>query len=212
MAASRGDRVFAPRYLARFRCLAEACEDTCCQGWNVSVDEHTIALWEARLGEARAAAILDAGRPRLRMIDDGHCGQLGADRLCAIQRELGEEALPATCALFPRVVQEAGGRREATATLACPEVARLALLAGDAHDVVELPVTPVLALPAHTRIAPGDAARPWVAIGPALRDAVDRALADRAWPLATRLLAIARFADAVRGFGPASGEAEARRA
>jgi lysine-N-methylase len=202
--------VLAPRYLSSFRCLADACDDTCCDGWNVTIDPPTFARWQAALGPARTAAIVDDARPgrlRLRVLAGGRCGQLGDDRLCAIQRELGEDALADTCALFPRLLQAAGDRLEATATLACPEIARRSLLgrdgAGadeddDAHALVALPRTGALARAPHTRVAADAAARPWIAAGPALRDAIDRALADPAWPIATRLFALARLADATR--------------
>jgi len=41
--------------------------------------------------------------------------------------------LPDICATFPRVVTKWGERVEVTGTLACPEVARLCLLAEDAE-------------------------------------------------------------------------------
>lgn len=205
MTDERADAVTAPRYLDRFRCVAAACEDTCCRGWNVAVDPATLARWEAALGPARVAATVDVERRRLRLLPDGDCAQLDGDRLCGLHRELGEDALPDTCALFPRVLQQAGDHREATASLACPEIARLSLLAPDAHDRVTLAATPTLARAPHTRVDAADARRPWIARGPALRDAIDRALADPTWPIATRLAAVGRLGEVTRGrFHPAA--------
>lgn len=195
---ARTDAVIAPRYLARFRCIAGACEDTCCRGWNVALDPSTLARWQDQLGAARVAATVDVERRKLRMLDDGSCAMLDGERLCAVHRELGPAGLPDTCALFPRVVQEAGDRRETTASLACPEVARLSLLVADAHELVELEPAPELARTPHTQVAPGDRQRPWIVHAPRVRDLVDRALAEPTWPVATRLFALARLGELSR--------------
>ena len=208
MAGIRTAVVLAPRYLARFRCVGAACEDTCCAGMNIAVDAPTVAAWDARLGVARVDAMLDRERHRLRVLDDGACVQLDHERLCALQREHGEAALPDTCALFPRVLQQAGERVEVTATLSCPEIARLSLLADDAHQLVELPASPVLARPAHTRVSARDARAPWIALGPALRDAIDRGLTDPRWPVATRLYALARLGEVTRPWFHRHGRAD----
>ena len=31
----------APSYLKNFKCIGGACEDTCCAGWSIEVDEGT---------------------------------------------------------------------------------------------------------------------------------------------------------------------------
>lgn len=199
----------APRYLARFACIAERCPDACCHGWNVAIDPPTAARWRAALPAERLVA-LDPQRRVLRLRDDGTCPLLDADRLCAVQRALGPEALADTCALFPRVLQTAGLRREATATLACPEVARLSLTTDDAHDLVALPEQPVLRRPPHTEVSARSAA--WVAAGPALRDRIDQVLAGPGAPTAARLFALARLGERSRAFfHPACGADAARR-
>lgn len=202
----------APRYLARFRCVGPACEDTCCAGMQIAIDDASLAAWDARLGAARVDRAVDRERRRLRVLDDGACTQLDGERLCAIHRELGEDALPDTCALFPRVLQRAGDRLEVTGSLSCPELARLALLADDAHALVELPPSPLLARAPHTRVAAEDAQAPWIALAPSVRDAIDRGLADATWTTATRLFAIARLGEDTRAWfhREAGAGAEAR--
>ena len=34
-------RVLMPQYMAKFRCIGSECEDSCCVGWRVTVDEDT---------------------------------------------------------------------------------------------------------------------------------------------------------------------------
>ncbi len=180
-----------PRYLARFTCIAERCEDTCCHGWNVAVDGPTLARWQAALPADRVASALTPDRRALRLLDDGACPMLDRDRLCAVQRTLGAEALADTCALFPRVLQTVGDQREVTATLACPELARRSLLTADGHELVELAPALVLDRTPHTAVEVWAGQHPWVAAGARLRDALDRGLADPTWPVATRLFAVA---------------------
>lgn len=30
-----------PQYMAKFRCIGNECEDSCCVGWRVTIDEET---------------------------------------------------------------------------------------------------------------------------------------------------------------------------
>jgi lysine-N-methylase len=137
------------RYMLGFQCIAGACRENCCTGLRVQLTEEN----HRRL-EARSAAI-----PRLQQLfqlhvraeppplqsesrfsfiepDGPQCPYLDEDWLCAIQRAVGEEALANPCSLFPRTITEVNGRRELTATLACPEAARLCLTMPDAVDSV----------------------------------------------------------------------------
>lgn len=62
------------------------------------------------------------------------------EKLCSVQRELGEDKLSNTCATYPRSTRAIYGQHEQSLTLSCPEAARLALLNRDAMDFVEAPV------------------------------------------------------------------------
>lgn len=139
------------RYLQRFRCVGSACEDDCCTGWRIEVDDetrHRLPLLSSRRDappELVALAALSAkgdDPARLPLKGDGSCVLLDGERLCALQRFAGEEALPLGCALFPRRVGRVHGRLELTATAACPEIARLLLLDEAATRVEELPQPP----------------------------------------------------------------------
>lgn len=145
-------RHVALRYMTRFRCIGPDCEDSCCHLWKIPVDQgHYVRLRRAlsRLpGEAarrQDALVLAPPEQRsrdhfalVRLRDDGCCPFWDPDRLCAIHRHLGEELLPDVCATYPRHVTRVGTRLELTGSLSCPEVARLALLAEDATELVEV--------------------------------------------------------------------------
>lgn len=150
------NRAITARYLTRFRCLGGDCEDTCCQGWQISLDprQHQI-LETAMAGTPAERAEFQAGvepervaddrhHARLRMTAQGSCSFLLPERLCSIQRRYGEGAMPAICSTYPRLVAQAGDRAEVWGALSCPELARQCLLHDDAVDVVDAPadVTP----------------------------------------------------------------------
>jgi lysine-N-methylase len=143
--------ILATRYMTRFRCTGDTCEDTCCQvaDWTVAVLEPDYRRVQTALadsdedrakfgrmfelieqtGGARPFAVL---RPR----DDGHCTLLGDDKWCELHRRFGEPVLPTPCAMYPRVLTRVGERYELSGRLSCPEVARLCLLARDGIDAV----------------------------------------------------------------------------
>jgi lysine-N-methylase len=149
-------RAITARYMTRFRCLGGACEDTCCQGWQIPLDRRQYQILEAAMdGSAAEREELQAGveleergsetrHARLRMAPQGSCPFLLATRLCSIQDRYGERALPAVCSTYPRLVAQAGERAEVWGALSCPELARQCLLHEDAVEIVDAPsdVTP----------------------------------------------------------------------
>jgi lysine-N-methylase len=198
----------APRYMTRFRCLADACEDTCCAGLVVTVSE---ARWK-RLRDAVAGGP-DAARVEAFILpeagsgpgaeaaviakrEDGHCAFLDERKLCSLHRAHGEAVLPDACATFPRVATRWGERLEVAGSLACPEVARLCLLAED--GVESVPVSEdVAARPEMARRLGGDA---WTEHAEAVRAVAVRLLQRREAPFASRLFALGQLALRLDGF------------
>ena len=39
-------KITVPDYYKEFKCIAGACEDTCCAGWQVDVDEDSFAYYK----------------------------------------------------------------------------------------------------------------------------------------------------------------------
>ncbi len=135
-----------PSYYNRFECIAAACPDSCCQGWDVVIDSDTEAFYNSVSGsfgdKLRNAIYTDPDGDRVfRLAEEKKCPFWGADHLCDIYRELGRERLCATCALFPRITMDYTVFTEHTLSLACPEAARLVLSekhAYEAFDDVEI--------------------------------------------------------------------------
>ena len=137
--------MLVPRYVTQFHCTDSSCPDTCCAGWQVPIDRETFRdyrrvthpalkpLFQTYLVQADKNSYPNHGRintctPEMR------CVMLSDDRLCAIQTNLGEDALSDTCHVYPRAVVQFGDRVEQSLTLSCPEAARLALTQEDAFE------------------------------------------------------------------------------
>src|SRR5512140_1072390 len=137
----------ALRYLTRFRCIAERCEDSCCVATHVAVSRREYAELAATLGhEVVAKKIPLNGLPRrvleyarLGRGNGADCAFLDVDRLCSIQKRHGAGALPEICAAFPRSLLAGRSGLELTATAACPEIARLVVLGEDPLEFVDAP-------------------------------------------------------------------------
>src|SRR5689334_19764602 len=138
------------RYMARFTCLGGECEDTCCCGWTVPLEEtrHRRLLLLAET-EPAAQKLLDEGIEltpggpdfaRLKFNEAGYCAMLEPNGLCAIHRALGPEALPEVCMTYPRYYNHVDGELELFGTISCPEVARLCLFGEGAHDLESIEI------------------------------------------------------------------------
>ncbi len=204
----------APRYMTRFRCIAERCEDTCCGGLRVPVSEaqwHRMQATVAGNPEAserlyqlvlpNAAGASSTEHAFIDMRPDGHCPFLDTERLCSLQRRHGDAVLPDICATFPRVVTKRGERVEVTGTLACPEVARLCLLEEDAVEPGPLPPEFQHAFrPESARNIPLDEEAAYGFHADTVRAAMLRLLGRREYPLASRLALLGHLAYALDGF------------
>ncbi len=123
-------QITKPAYYDDFSCLAGTCPDTCCGAWQVVIDAQSLAFYqrvEGPLGRKLRAALTASEGEWCFKMECGRCTLLTSDGLCAIQRELGEEALCKNCGFYPRFVTEIGARRELGLSLSCPEAARMIL-------------------------------------------------------------------------------------
>lgn len=131
--------VLMPQYVRKFTCVGSECEDTCCQGWAVPVDEETYkkyqrvrdlpfkSLMKQNIGRVRSNAS-SQHYAKIRLDAQGKCPFLSDEQLCLIQLRLGEDYLSDTCRFYPRIRNRVNGMLEISATMSCPEIARLALL------------------------------------------------------------------------------------
>src|SRR5215471_2945898 len=104
-------RFLEPRHFGKFQCLGADCEDTCCDGWAVTIDRSTYEKyqacsdpdWRGRFEKLVTInqSTTDHDYARIQLAATT-CPFL-AEGLCSIHKTLGEEYLSVTCASFPRV-------------------------------------------------------------------------------------------------------------
>lgn len=103
-----------PDFLMRFRCIGSKCMNTCCEGWDVRVDEDTAEYYEHLEGAfgdfLRQHVLRDEMTNKITAIkmEDNHCPFLNEEGLCKIQLECGAEHLGKVCQDYPRY--EHGGK------------------------------------------------------------------------------------------------------
>lgn len=119
-----------PDYYKDFRCIAGACRHSCCIGWEIDVDEETLAYYdtvEGELGERLRRSISREGTPHFCLGQQERCPFLNEKNLCDIITRLGEEHLCQICADHPRFRCELPGRIETGLGLCCEAAGRLIL-------------------------------------------------------------------------------------
>ena len=126
-----------PSYMVDFKCIAGACEETCCAGWYIAIDEATYKKYkkvkhpemkkkfEKELVTKKGHAPECVAKIKLK---NNRCAFLDKENLCEIYRTLGESYLSETCTMYPRNTNDLGERVELSLALSCPEAARRVLM------------------------------------------------------------------------------------
>lgn len=120
--------VTIPHYYRRFRCIASECPDTCCAGWEISIDDRTLKKYRKLKGTfgRRVRAGVD-WRKKIFRQNNGRCAFLNRENLCELCLEGGSESFCRTCRLYPRHVEEYEDCREISLSLSCMAAAELIL-------------------------------------------------------------------------------------
>ena len=119
-----------PDYYDRFRCLAGKCPHSCCEAWDVVLDEGTVERYrreEGPLGEKLRGNMVEEDGDICFALRGGRCPFLDEENLCEIHRQLGEEATSETCQSHPRFMEEYDGLKEITLSASCPAANELLL-------------------------------------------------------------------------------------
>ena len=126
---------FEPEYIQKFSCDGEKCGAKCCKGFQIEMDRHTHEKYRMLQDFDLRKKILDnltwhpeAQNYRMNLDENFVCRMLCDDNLCYIQKNLGENFLADSCAIFPRRTFVTGNTITRTLTLFCPIAAKLALI------------------------------------------------------------------------------------
>ncbi|MCH5265205.1 MAG: flagellin lysine-N-methylase [Lachnospiraceae bacterium] len=137
-----------PSYYEDFHCIAGACEDTCCAGWEIDIDDESYQYYQSVdgvFGQRLRENIQEYEeenegayeRHGFILKEKGRCPFLDEENLCELYQELGEEALCDVCTDTPRNYLEYGGAREVAVSASCPEAGRLIYRSSEKTTFVE---------------------------------------------------------------------------
>lgn len=125
-------KVRVPACYEQFHCVAAACSDSCCAGWQVDVDDSSWKRYQKEKGDFgdyihSVMVEIPGEEGRFRLRDDGSCPFLNVSGLCDMYTKLGEKSLCNTCTNYPRFMEDYGELREVGLAFSCPEASRLML-------------------------------------------------------------------------------------
>ena len=114
-------------FLDTFVCTGASCEDTCCIGWGMQVDDGTWERYTTTAPDIAQDVTEEHGiRVMKRDSSTGTCVRFD-NGLCGIQSQKGTDYLGDACHFFPRITRNLGQHTLMTAALSCPEITRIAL-------------------------------------------------------------------------------------
>lgn len=134
-------KTLVPNYYPQFKCIADKCRHSCCIGWEIDIDEDSLARFRSiggKLGKALSENIELDPTPHFILGKDERCPFLDEQGLCCIIRELGEQALCDICADHPRFRNFFDSRVEMGLGLCCEAAAELILGSSEKAALIEL--------------------------------------------------------------------------
>ena len=119
-----------PDYYPAFRCIAGECRHSCCIGWEIDIDEESLAKYKAMpgaLGERLRRNISAGDPPHFLLGAEERCPFLNECNLCDLILAGGEDLLCQICDDHPRFRNFLPGRTEIGLGLCCEGAAALIL-------------------------------------------------------------------------------------
>ena len=125
-----------PKYYDKFQCVADRCEDSCCAGWEIDIDDASYEYYskvKGPFGDRLRNSIKEYEmndedvyeKHGFILTEQRRCPFLNEHNLCDLYTELGEDALCDVCTDTPRNYLEYGGQRELSLSTSCGEAGRL---------------------------------------------------------------------------------------
>ncbi|MBQ3222418.1 MAG: flagellin lysine-N-methylase [Clostridia bacterium] len=124
-------KTYVPEYYPQFHCIAEKCRHSCCVGWEIDIDEESLARFKAvggEIGRRLAEDIVETEEcASFRLKEGDRCPFLNEKGLCDLVIELGEDSLCQICTDHPRYRSFFADRDEMGLGLCCEEAVRIVL-------------------------------------------------------------------------------------
>ncbi len=123
-------RIIKPSFYKDFKCIAGACPDSCCQGWEVDADDASLAYYASLDPSLEIKKKIDSvlskdefGNSIFTLAAKKRCPFLNEENLCDMHIAIGGEHTPLTCRNFPRFFNNFGGTEEIGVSFSCPVAA-----------------------------------------------------------------------------------------
>ena len=120
-------KIVKPTFYKNFKCIAGACPDSCCQGWEVDADSSSLDYYktldpslEIKQRIDRVLSKDEFDNTIFSLAPKKRCPFLNDENLCDMHIAIGGEHTPYTCRTFPRFIYDFGGTREIGVSFSCP--------------------------------------------------------------------------------------------
>ena len=113
---------------SEFKCKADKCKHSCCNGWEIDIDEDTLEYYQdldSELGNEIRQNIHWGEDAFFELTPDKRCPFLNSNGLCRIIEELGEDGLCDICRLHPRFYENINDYNLAGVGLSCEKASEL---------------------------------------------------------------------------------------
>ena len=129
-----------PDYYDEFKCTAGSCRHSCCVGWEIDIDDESLARFSKEDG-----ALGDELRKNISLENGAHfildhnerCPFLDGKNLCRLITAKGEEFICEICRDHPRFRSFLPGRTEIGLGLCCEEAARIIITKKTPFRIIE---------------------------------------------------------------------------
>ncbi|MDE7366079.1 MAG: flagellin lysine-N-methylase [Lachnospiraceae bacterium] len=122
MEHSNQTTVLKPLFYEKFQCIADRCTYSCCQDWNIEVDNETYQKYYANPMIDSELFYQKEGSTYIKHTEAGCCSFLREDGLCNLIIQHGDTILSNTCTLFPRTFTQRDDGIEFSLSNTCPAV------------------------------------------------------------------------------------------
>ena len=138
--------ILQPKYLEGFQCDGSKCNAKCCRtNWRIDIGMKSYKKYQRIKNPAMRKKILSSVEPdtagrgfQIKLGENLRCPLLCEDKLCYIQRNLGEEALSFICRYYPRDVHNIGSFQIRVLSMSCPVAAESALFSPDGMNLQKI--------------------------------------------------------------------------
>lgn len=120
-------KIIKPTFYKNFKCIAGACPDSCCQGWEVDADIDSLEYYKTLNPSLEIKQRIDRVLSKdefdntiFALAPKKRCPFLNDENLCDMHIAIGGEHTPYTCRTFPRFIYDFGGTREIGVSFSCP--------------------------------------------------------------------------------------------